>query len=107
MVEGSEPITGLADADKRLFLEGIEDAEDRGLERLAKASKFAEQRGQSVETELLYGDPVTEITEYAEANQFNAIFVGHRGRSGRADLLLGSVAKAIVERAAIPVTVVH
>ncbi|NGM70575.1 universal stress protein [Natronolimnobius sp. AArcel1] len=102
---GSEPISGLGDADNRLIIERLDDAEARRLDILEDAERVASEREVSVETELLYGNPVVAVADYAEA--FDALFVGHRGRSERADLLLGSVAKSIVERAPIPVTVVR
>ncbi|MEF8787001.1 MAG: universal stress protein [Haloarculaceae archaeon] len=105
--ESNEPIAGLADADERLLLESIEDAEDRALDILDDVMSRAEELGHDIETELLYGDPVTRITSYAEKEDFETIFVGHRGRSKRTDDMLGSVAKDIVERATVPVTVVR
>jgi nucleotide-binding universal stress UspA family protein len=104
---GSEPISSLSDADRRLVVESLEDAETRGIDLLAESAEFAGDPGHEVETELLYGDPVEELTDFAEENGFDAIFVGHRGRSERAGLMLGSVAKALVERATVPVTVVR
>lgn len=104
---GSEPITTLSDAEQRLILENVEDAEQRGIDVLDDALDRVEDVGVDVEGELLYGDPVTEIADFAEAEGFDGIYVGHRGRTGRAELLLGSVAKAIVERATVPVTVVR
>lgn len=104
---GSQPIAGLSDADERLLLESIKDAEDRALDILDDTEALAEELGHDIETELLYGDPVTRITDYAEKEGFETIFVGHRGRSERTDLMLGSVAKDIVERATVPVTVVR
>jgi nucleotide-binding universal stress UspA family protein len=106
-VGGSEPVSGLSDADRRLILEDVGDAEDRGLEILEAATEFARTLDCEVETELLYGDPVAAVTDYAEEAGFDAIFVGHRGRSERTDLMLGSVAKDVVERATVPVTVVR
>jgi nucleotide-binding universal stress UspA family protein len=106
-VRGSEPIENPSDADRRLLIESVEDAENRGLKILDEAMDLAEELGQNVETELLYGDPVVEISDYAEEADFDAIFVGHRGRSEHTDRLLGSVAKEIVERATVPVTVVR
>lgn len=103
---GSEPISGISNADRRLIIENIEDAEDQGLDILDEATTFAEDLGHKVDTELLYGDPVSEITDYAAEKNFDTIFVGHRGRSEHTERLLGSVAKEIVERATIPVTVV-
>ncbi|MEF8778560.1 MAG: universal stress protein [Natronomonas sp.] len=100
---GNQPIASLSDADQRLLLESVEDAESRGMEVLDDAKNLAEELGHDVQTEILYGDPVTEITDYAREMDFDAI----RGRSERTDLMLGSVAKEIVERATVPVTVVH
>lgn len=104
---GSEQVSGLSDADQRLYFESIEDAEERGLDVLDDASAFAADLGHDVETALLHGDPVETITDYAREEGFDTIFVGHRGRSRHADLLIGSVAKGIVERATVPVTVVR
>ncbi|ADD07349.1 UspA domain protein (plasmid) [Natrialba magadii ATCC 43099] len=102
---GTEPISGLGDADNRLVIERLDDAEARGLDVLENAERVADEHGADVEMELLYGNPVEAITDYAE--EFDALFVGHRGRSERTDLLIGSVAKSIVERATVPVTVVR
>lgn len=104
---GLEPITTFADADERLIIESLVDAEQRGLDILDDVTALGEELGDDVETELLYGDPVPEITEYAEREGFEAIYVGHRGRSERAGRLLGSVAKGLVERSTVPVTVVR
>ena len=104
---GIEPISTLSDADQRLIIESIEDAEERGLNILDGAVELAERLGYGIETELLYGDPVTEITDFAEDEGFDTIYVGHRGRSERTDLMIGSVAKEVVERATVPVTVVR
>ena len=60
-----------------------------------------------METELLYGDPVRAITDYATEAGFDAIVVGHRGRSERAESMVGSVARGIVNQATVPVTVVR
>lgn len=104
---GAEPIATAADADERLIVESVADAEERGLAILDDAAEFAAELGHDVETELLYGDPVEAITDYAEREGYDTIYVGHRGRSERADLMLGSIAKAVVARATMPVTVVR
>lgn len=101
---GSEP-SSRSDTDRRLIVRSVEEAEERGLRILDEAARRAEELGRDIETELLYGEPVKTITTYADDADFDAIFVGHRGRSERTDLMLGSVAKTIVERATVPVTV--
>lgn len=104
---GEEPIASLGDAGDRLVVESVEDAEERGLGLLDAAAAQAEAQGHDVETELLYGDPVQAVSDYAKAEAVDAIFVGHRGRATRTDLMVGSVAKSVVERASVPVTVVR
>jgi len=104
---GSEPTVSLWDADQRLVLESIEDAEQRGLDLLEDTADVADELGQDVDVELLYGNPVAEISDYAEEMGFDTIFVGHRGRSERTGAMIGSVAKSLVERASVPVTVVR
>lgn len=104
---GDEPVTTRGEADQRLVMESIEDAEARGFDILDEATAQAEERGREVETVLLYGEPVRQIVEYAADDDFDGIFMGHQGRSARAGRMLGSVAKTVVERADVPVTVVR
>lgn len=106
-VGGDDPIESFADADRRLVMQSVEDAEERGTEILEEAVGVASDQGADIQTELVYGPPVKAITEYAEEAGVDAIFVGHRGRSEHSEAMVGSVAKAIVTRARVPVTVVR
>lgn len=103
---GVQPPEGFSDADRRLVAEDVDDAGERGERILENARDRAADRGVTVDTELLYGDPEKEIPAFADADGFDGIFVGHRGLSGRAEEVMGSVAKGIVGRAPVPVTVV-
>ncbi len=105
--EVDEPISSLSEAERRFLLSGIDDAFERGLAVLDDAVDSAANLGQEVNREILYGDPATEITDLAESEGFDAIYVGHRGHSRRGERFLGSVAKGIVERSTVPVTVVR
>ncbi|MFB6149967.1 MAG: universal stress protein [Halobacteriales archaeon] len=102
-----DPVATSENASRRLIVQSIEDAEDRGFTILDEASSFAEELGYTVDTELVYGDPVTAISAYAEDADIDTIFVGHRGRSERTARMLGSIAQGLVERATMPVTVVR
>ncbi|WP_458205110.1 universal stress protein [Haladaptatus sp. NG-SE-30] len=104
---GNTPPASIAEAERELLLSNIEDAETRGQELLDEASALAKQDGMTIETGLLYGEPVEQITEYAEDNDLEAIFVGHRGTSERYEGLFGSTAKEIAGRASVPVTIVR
>lgn len=104
--EGGGPITDRSDAEQRIVLETIEEAEARGEELLEVAVAAADP--EMVDTELLYGDPVQAISEYVEgAADVDGIVVGHRRLAEEYERLLGSVAKGLVERAPAPVTVVR
>jgi len=101
----SEPISDLPDA-ANLLVSTVEEAEERGAAVLEEAADVAADRGVDAETELLYGDPVTEIADLAKGADVDGVVVGHRGLSGKAERMMGSVAKGLVERAPVAVTVV-
>jgi nucleotide-binding universal stress UspA family protein len=103
----SKPVSSLSEAERSLLLNGIDDSFERGLAVLDDAVETALELGHEVEREILYGDPATEISEFAESEGFDAIYVGHRGGSSRRERFLGSVAKGVVDRSTIPVTVVR
>jgi nucleotide-binding universal stress UspA family protein len=105
LVEGEEAPTNAA-VGQRIYTEDIEVAEDRGEDVLADARENVAAAGLSVETELLYGDPVDSIAEYAATENVDGIVVGHRGLSSQVERMVGSVAKGLVENATVPVTVV-
>lgn len=101
------PITTLGDASERLVIDALDNFEARAAELLASAESVAGDHGRSIETAILYGDPVSELTTYAEEVEADVLFVGHRGRSARMDRIVGSTARGIVERAGVPVLVVR
>ena len=55
------------------------------------------------EHRLVTGDPANTIVKLAEQEQVDLIVMGTHGRTGLIRLLLGSVAEAIVRKAACPV----
>jgi nucleotide-binding universal stress UspA family protein len=103
---GDEP-TGFDDAAGRLVAEAVEDAEENATRVLEEAADYAREAGVGVETELLYGPPLQTIADMTDRGDVTALFVGHRGLSGRYEGLVGSVAKGLVERSRVPVTVVR
>ncbi len=90
---------------RRQVLDTIDEAEAAGQQTLDEAVTVAADQGHTIDTTLLYGDPVNEIINYAETNGFHTIVVGHRGAHERPNYPVGSVAKTIIERSNIPVTV--
>jgi len=91
-------IVAYADDIERQLLAGASGA-------LARAAAVHAQDGLSIETAVLRGRPGDVIAN--EARQWGAdlIVVGHRGLGRIAEMLVGSVATEIVDRATVPVLV--
>lgn len=81
------------------------DDHTKGILELAK--KYANDRGRTVKTDTVTGDPSRGIVEYAEEHDPDHIVMGSHGRDGLKRLLLGSVAETVVRRAPTSVTVVR
>ncbi|HUV04053.1 MAG TPA: universal stress protein [Armatimonadota bacterium] len=58
-----------------------------------------------VATEIRQGTPADAILEIARDGNYDLIVIGHRGRGGFRELLLGSVSKAIVQKATCSVLI--
>jgi nucleotide-binding universal stress UspA family protein len=103
---GGEP-DGFDETADRLVAEAVADAETDAERVLDAAAERAREAGVDVETELLYGPPLSVIPDVTEREAVEGLFVGHRGLSERYEGLVGSVAKGLVERSHVPVTVVR
>ncbi len=103
---GIEPVTATERRD-RLIIDSLDSAEEHGQSIVDEAIASAEKSGAAVSGELRYGRPAQTITAFAEEGNFDAIYLGHRGGSERSIEFLGSVARDVVERASVPVTVVR
>lgn len=103
---GGEPMSA-SDRQNRLIIDSLDAAEEQGQAILDEVTELAKKQGLDVTSELRYGEPVKTIVDYADEEGFETIFVGHRGRSERVAGILGSVARDLVERSPVPVTVVR
>ncbi len=63
-------------------------------------------RGLETETKVLHGDPRTVLVEAARSERADLVVVGSHGRTGLAELLIGSVAQHVVTFAPCSVLVV-
>ena len=57
-------------------------------------------------SEFIWGEPVDVLLQQAKDNNANMLFLGRRGRSRLADLLLGSTANKVAHCAGIPIVLV-
>lgn len=99
--------------DGEIVLPSGERATELGEQTLEQARRLAaeivDERGDGVpiETQLLAGRPAETIAEYARETGTDAMYVGHRGLSEAQEQVVGSVAKSIVDKATVPVTVIR
>lgn len=96
-------------AEGEIILPATDAAIDAGRETVAAAEALATDAAGGIEitTELLTGRPADAITEHAAETGADAIFLGHRGLSEKRERVVGSVAKSVLDRADVPVTVVR
>jgi nucleotide-binding universal stress UspA family protein len=96
-----------------IVLPGGNRAIEMGEETLRRARALANDAAEdregeiAVETELLTGPPAEAIVERAEESDADAVFVGHRGLSEEQRQVVGSVAKSVLDKATVPVTVIR
>ncbi|WP_255191333.1 universal stress protein [Natronobeatus ordinarius] len=96
-----------------IVMPGGEAAVEHGQRTLERARSLAadvatdRQEELRVETELLAGRPAEAIADHAESTAADAIYVGHRGLSSEREQVVGSVAKSVVDRATVPVTIIR
>ncbi|MGQ9473923.1 MAG: universal stress protein [Candidatus Caldatribacteriaceae bacterium] len=59
-----------------------------------------------VNFEVIAGEPVEEISRFAEENGVSLIVMGTHGRTGLASVFLGSITIGVIRRTCVPVMVV-
>ena len=102
-----EPETELVDGE--IVLPGGDRAMDIGEQVLNRARQRAIDHVSDLDadTKLLTGRPSDAIADYVDRAGVDAVYVGHRGLSEEREQVVGSVAKSIVDKATVPVTVIR
>jgi len=73
----------------------IQDMEEQGKKILDEAKGTAQSRGVELDTVVVHGIPTEEILKKAEADKYDMIVVGSRGRTATKAFLLGSLRPAV------------
>ncbi|MDX2368735.1 MAG: universal stress protein [Colwellia sp.] len=60
----------------------------------------------TITSEYIWGEPVDVLHQYVKDQHANMLFVGRRGRSRFADILLGSVANKLAHYVGVPIVLV-
>jgi nucleotide-binding universal stress UspA family protein len=84
----------------------IHDMEEAGKRILNESRDAVRSAGVEADTALVHGIPADEVVRKAEAEGYDLIVVGSRGRTGIEAFLLGSVSDKITHHAKCPVLVV-
>lgn len=89
------------------FVFNREDEEKRINDKVIKPliAKFSD-KNIPLESELIFGEPVHELSKQVKNEHANMLFLGRRGRSVFGDLVLGSVANKLAHVVGIPVVLV-
>ncbi len=88
-----------------IWRETWERYETEGLERLQRLAAIANQANVNTEFRQVTGNPGKVICHIAQAWGADLIVLGHRGRSGITELVLGSVSNYVMHRAPCSVLV--
>jgi len=94
---------------KKKFLRSMEEAAEEMMEEFLLKMRQAHPDQvpiQKAKPLLVVGTPVTRIVEVAEKKQVGMIIIGSHGRTGLAQLLIGSKVQRVVQLSPVPVTVV-
>lgn len=65
-------------------------------EILSKCSEIAAQKGLTINTFLLEGNPASEILNFSKKEKFDLLIMGRRGLGKFKELILGSISSKIV-----------
>ncbi|WP_318567464.1 universal stress protein [Salinigranum marinum] len=104
--DGSKPPhDGERDDGARFVREAIEDSRTTGDDLLHEAANRAAVVDVDADTHVATGDPVEVLPALADETSVDAIVVGHRRAADR-EAVGDSVAKGLIERSPVPVTVV-
>ena len=87
--------------------EEMERAKRRAEESLESARARAEDRGATVSTAVWHGPPGKAVVRFLEDADADHVVIGSHGRSGIAEVLLGSVASHVSRHSPVPVTIVR
>ncbi|HJU80039.1 MAG TPA: universal stress protein [Nitrososphaeraceae archaeon] len=88
------PITHIES--EKLLSELLEAYKKENQEILSKCSRIAAEKGLSIKTLLLQGNPASVILDYCNKENFELVIMGSRGMGKFKQLILGSVSSKIV-----------
>ena len=98
------PITHIES--EKLLNELLEAYKKENQEILSKCSDIAHQKGITIKTVLLQGNPAPVILDYSKKENFDLVIMGSRGMGKFKELILGSVSSKIVHHSPCAIMII-
>jgi nucleotide-binding universal stress UspA family protein len=76
-------------------------------DELLPVTRKLESKGYKVSTEVVFGDPATEILRTIDEKEIDMVAMTTHAREGLKRLLLGSVAEHVLHHVSVPILVIH
>lgn len=99
------PITHIGS--EKLLSEFLEAYKKENQDILSKCSEIATQKGLTIKTLLLQGNPASVILDYSKQEKFDLLIMGSRGMGKFKELILGSVSSKIVHHSPCAVLLIR
>jgi nucleotide-binding universal stress UspA family protein len=103
LIRGSVGVRISPEEKERLEKQSMDEAKDY-LDQIAKSLK---ESGVAAESEVLSGDVVSKLVDYANMNEVDLVIISTHGRSGVSRWVWGSVTDRILRAVCVPVTMVR
>ena len=99
------PITHIGS--EKILNELLEAYKKENQDILLKCSEIANQKGLTIKTFLLQGNPASVILDYNKKKKFDLVIMGSRGLGKFKELILGSVSSKIVHHSSCAVLLIR
>jgi len=99
------PITHIES--EKLLSDLLEAYKKENQEILSKCSDIAHQKGITIKTVLLQGNPAPVILDYSKKENFDLVIMGSRGMGKFKELILGSVSSKIVHHSPCAIMIIR
>ena len=99
------PITHIGS--EKMLNELLEAYKKENQDILLKSTEIANQKGLTIKTFLLQGNPASAILDYNKKEKFDLIIMGSRGLGKFKELILGSVSSKIVHHSTCAVLLIR
>lgn len=99
------PITHIGS--EKMLNELLEAYKKENQDILLKCTEIANQKGLTIKTLLLQGNPASTILDYNKKEKFDLVIMGSRGLGKFKELILGSVSSKIVHHSTCAVLLIR